>query len=57
MLPGHRNEDVQFTVGDIIQNTTVKEKDFGVMISADMQVSKLCRSASSKENYILGSIT
>ena len=57
MLPGHRNEDVQFTVGDIVLSTTIKEKDFGVMICTDMQVPKLCRIASPKQHYILGSIT
>ena len=26
---GHENEDAQYTMGDIVLNTTVKEKDLG----------------------------
>ena len=36
--------------------TTVKEKDLGVTISADMKVSEQCGIAASKGNHILGLI-
>ena len=35
---GHENEDAQYTMGDTVLNTTVKEKDLGLTISADMKV-------------------
>ena len=37
-------------------STTVKEKDLGVTISADMKVSEQCGIAASKGNQILGLI-
>ena len=30
---GHGNEDAQYTMGDTVLNTTVKEKDLGLLIS------------------------
>ena len=36
---GHENEDAQYTMGDTVLNTTVKENDLGLTISADMKVS------------------
>ena len=33
---GHWNEDAQYTMGDTVLNTIVKEKDLGLTISADM---------------------
>ena len=33
----HGNEDAQRTMGDTILNITVKEKDLGLTISADMK--------------------
>ena len=33
----HGNEDEQYIMGDIVLNTTVKEKDLGLTISADMK--------------------
>ena len=41
-------------MGDTILGTTVKEKDLGVTISADMKVSEQCGIAASKVNNILG---
>ena len=35
---------------------TVKEKDLGVSINADMKVSEQCRIAASKGNQVLGMI-
>ena len=37
---GHGNEDAQYTMGDTVLNTTLKEKDLGLTISADMKVSQ-----------------
>ena len=37
-------------------NTTLKEKDFGLTISADMKVSEQCGIAAAKGNQILGLI-
>ena len=53
---GHGNLDVNYKMGDTVLGTTVKEKDFGVTISADMKVSEQCGIAASKGNQILGLI-
>ena len=53
---GHGNLDVNYKVGDTVLDTTVKEKDLGVTISADMKVSEQCGIAASKGNQILGLI-
>ena len=53
---GHWNEDAQYTMGDTVLNTTVKEKDLGLTISADMKVSEQCGIAAAKGNQILGLI-
>ena len=39
---GHGNEDAQYTMGSNVLNTTLKEKDLGLTISADMKVSEQC---------------
>ena len=39
---GHGNENAQYTMGGTVLNTTVKEKDLGLTISADMKVSEQC---------------
>ena len=36
---GHGNLDVNYKMGDTVLGSTVKEKDLGVTISADMKVS------------------
>ena len=53
---GHGNEDAQYTMGDSVLNTTLKEKDSRLTISADMKVSKQCGIAAAKGNQILGLI-
>ena len=53
---GHRNEDTQYTMGDTVLNTTEKEKNLGLAISADMKVSEQCGIAAAKGNQILGLI-
>ena len=53
---GHGNLNVNYKMGDTVLGTTVKEKDLGVTISADMNVSEQCGIAASKGNQILGLI-
>ena len=53
---GHGNLDVNYKMGDTVLGTTVKEKDLGVTISADMKVSEKCCIAASKGNQIIGLI-
>ena len=48
--------DINHKMGDTVLGTTVKEKDLGVTISADMKVSEQCGIAASKGNQILGLI-
>ena len=42
--------DVNYKMGDTVLGTTVKEKDLGVTISANMKVSEQCRIAVSNGN-------
>ena len=53
---GHGNLDVNYKMGDTFLGTTVKEKDLGITISADMKVSEQCVIAASKGNQIIGLI-
>ena len=53
---GRGNLDVNYKMGDTVLDTTVKEKDFGVTINADMKISEQCGIAVSKGNQILGLI-
>ena len=53
---GHWNLDVNYKMGDTVLGTTVKERDLGVTISADMKVSEQCGIAASKGNQIIGLI-
>ena len=53
---GHGNLNVNYKMGDTVLGTTVKVKDLGVTISADMKVSEQCGIAASKGNQILGLI-
>ena len=49
---GHGNEDAQYTMGGTVLNTTLKEKDLGLTISADMNVSAVWNcSSEGKPNY------
>ena len=43
-------------MGGTLLNTTVKEENLGLTISADMKVSERCGIAAAKENQILGLI-
>ena len=53
---GHGNLDVNYKMGETFLGTTVKEKDLGITISADMKVSEQCVIAASKGNQIIGLI-
>ena len=53
---GHGNLDVNYKMGDTVLGTTVKEKDLGVTVSANMKVSEQCGIAASKGNEIIGLI-
>ena len=53
---GHGNEDAQYKMGGTVLNTTLKEKDLWLTISADMKVSEQCGIAAAKGNQILGLI-
>ena len=53
---GHGNENAQYTMGDTVLNTTVKEKDLGLTVSGDMNVSEQCGIAAAKGYKILGLI-
>ena len=53
---GHGNEDAQYTMGGTVLNTTLKERDLCLTISADMKVSEQCGVAAAKGNQILGTI-
>ena len=50
---GHGNEDAQYTMGGTVLNTTLKEKDLGLTISADMKQDGI---AAAKGNQILALI-
>ena len=56
LYTGHGNEDEQYTMGGSVLNTTVKENDLGLTISADMKVSEQCGIAAAKGNQIIGLI-
>ena len=47
---------MNYEMGGTILSKTVKEKDLGVTINANMKVSEQCRIAASKGNQILGMI-
>ena len=53
---GHGNTVVDYEMGGTILCKTVKEKDLGVTMNANMKVSEQCRIAASKGNQILGMI-
>ena len=53
---GYGNEDARYTMGSIVLNTTLKENDLWLIISADMKVSEQCVIAAAKGNQILGLI-
>ena len=53
---GHGNLNVKYKMGDTVLGTTVKEKDLGVTITADMKVLEQCGIAALKGNQIIGLI-
>ena len=53
---GHRNLVVNYKMGDTGLGTTLKEKDLGITISADMKVSEQCGITASKGNQIISLI-
>ena len=53
---GHGNLGVNYKMGHTVLDITVKEKNLGITISADMKVSEQCGIAASKGNQILGLI-
>ena len=52
----HGNTGVNYEMGGTILCKTVKEKDLGVTIHADMKVLEQCRIAAFKGNQIIGMI-
>ena len=53
---GQGNLGVNYKMGDTVLGTSIKEKDLGVTISADMKGSEQFGIAASKGNQILGLI-
>ena len=53
---GHGNVSKEYFMGSTILGASVKEKDLGFTISADMTISEQCGLASAKGNQILGLI-
>ena len=53
---GSRNTGMNYEMGGTILSKTVKEKDLGVTMNANMIVSEQCRIAASKGNQVLGII-
>ena len=48
--------DEEYKMGDAVLSRTTQEKDLGVTLSADMNVSEQCGIAVSKGNQIIGLI-
>ena len=53
---GPGNTSMNYEMGGTILSTTLKEKDLGVTMNANMKVSEQCRIAASKANQVLGMI-
>ena len=53
---GPGNTVMNYEMGGTILTKTVKEKDLGVSMNANMKVSEQCRIAASQGNQILGMI-
>ena len=53
---GPWNTGVNYEMGGTILSKTVKEKDLGVTMNANMKVSEQCRIAESKGNQVIGMI-
>ena len=54
--PGPGNIGMNYEMGGTILSKTVKEKDLGVSMNANMKVSEQCRIAASNGNQIIGMI-
>ena len=50
------NTGIHFEMGETILSKTVKEKDLGVTMNANMKVSEQCRIAAFKGNQVIGMI-
>ena len=53
---GPGNTGMNYEMGGTILSKTVKEKDVGVTINSNMEVSEQCRIAASKGNQVIGMI-
>ena len=53
---GHGIKDAHYTMGGAVLNTTVKERDLGLTISADIKVLEQCVIAAAMGNHIFGLI-
>ena len=53
---GPGNSGMNYEMGGTILSKTVKEKDLGVAMNANMKVSEQCRIAASNGNQVLGMI-
>ena len=53
---GPGNTGMHYEMGGTILSKTGKEKDLGVTMNANMNVSEQCRTAASKGNQVLGMI-
>ena len=53
---GPGNTGMKYEMGGTILSKTVKEKDLGVTMNANMKVSEQCRIAASKGNQVIGMI-
>ena len=53
---GPGNTGMNYEMGGTILSKTVKEKDLGVTMNANMKVSEQCRIAASRGNQVLGMI-
>ena len=54
--PGNGPTSMHYEMGGTILSKTVKEKDLGVTMNANMKVTEQCRIAASKSNQVLGMI-
>ena len=53
---GPGNTSMNYEMGGTILSKTVKEKDLGITMNANMKDSEQCRIAASKSNQVLGMI-
>ena len=56
LYTGPGNTGMNYEMGGTILSKTVKEKDLGVSLNANMKVSEQCRIAASKGNQVIGMI-